>query len=58
MHSTFTQAEEQTSQLGSLFSTDGFFKNNDKKDTNNTKGNNFLEGSGNKLQGFNNQISG
>jgi len=57
MRSTFDVAQKQKSQLGSLFSTDGFFAGlTSSKPT--TNGNNMIEGSGNQLQGYNNKVSG
>ena len=57
MRSTFEQAQDQTSSLGSLFSTDSFFTSAPQKKSN-KKGANVIEGSGNQLHGYNNKVSG
>ena len=57
MQSTFDQAKSQTSSLDSLFNMDSFFSNTPSKSPN-KKGANVVEGSGNKLHGYNNRVNG
>jgi hypothetical protein len=57
MRSTFDQAQKQKQQLGSLFSTDGFFSGLGSGKTT-TSGSNVISGSGNQLQGYNNRVGG